>query len=496
MQPATRKLLSIPEVALQRTLRGHSSPIFSLSWSRDGRKLAASAFDGTVRIWDTESAQEPLILPLDGGSAFCTAWSPDGTKLATGDTGKRLQIWDAESGSRLMVRRNQNSVIHSLDWSPDGQRLASGSYQGTVYCWDARTGEVLETLNPGSDPVRKVAWSRDGRILAAGLRQITLWDFEARTSLPLEQKGPAEDLDLRWSRGGSLLVSASREGIFLWNARDLSPVWSGDSQEHWYNSAVSVAADERFLATLSLFHELRFWRVPDLSCVAVLRMTGSNENRLSFHPSLPLLALTDCEDGHEVELWRIDYDALQARAALAGGPVKAELRDRSELASGEPAEPDVQTLFTTGIPAAAATASPETKLFDVFLCHNVIDKPTVREIAGKLKERNLEPWFDEWELRPGLPWQPALEGAIKRIKSAAVFVGKAGLGPWQQQELQFFLDEFKRRSCPVIPVLLPDAPAVPSLPDSLSQMTWVDFRKSEPDPLARLIWGITGLRYD
>jgi hypothetical protein len=132
--------------------------------------------------------------------------------------------------------------------------------------------------------------------------------------------------------------------------------------------------------------------------------------------------------------------------------------------------------------------------FDVFLCHNASDKPHVREIAARLEERGILPWLDERELRPGEPWQPLLEQQIGSIKSAAVFVGANGVGPWQEQEIYGFLREFVARKSPVIPVLLPDAPAQPALPIFLRAMTWVDFRVQEPEPLARLIWGITGQR--
>ena len=132
--------------------------------------------------------------------------------------------------------------------------------------------------------------------------------------------------------------------------------------------------------------------------------------------------------------------------------------------------------------------------FDVFLCHNIADKPAVKEIGLKLVDQGIVPWLDEWELRPGVPWQRLLEEQIARIKSAAVFVGREGIGPWQRQELDGFLREFATRNCPVIPVLLPGTPVEPSLPRFLQGMTWVDFRVSQPDPLARLIWGITGKR--
>lgn len=132
--------------------------------------------------------------------------------------------------------------------------------------------------------------------------------------------------------------------------------------------------------------------------------------------------------------------------------------------------------------------------FDVFLCHNGADKPSVRRIADRLEEHGVLPWLDERELPPGQPWQPLLEKQIAHIGAAAVFVGAAGVGPWQEQELYGFLREFVSRRSPVIPVLLQDAPDTPELPIFLKAMTWVDFRVADPEPLSRLIWGITGRR--
>jgi nucleoside phosphorylase len=134
----------------------------------------------------------------------------------------------------------------------------------------------------------------------------------------------------------------------------------------------------------------------------------------------------------------------------------------------------------------------ETKDFDVFLCYNSGDRAAVKKIGEDLKKYGILPWLDEWELRPGLPWQRALEQQIRTIKSAAVFVGKSGMGPWHLSEMDAFLRQFKKRGCPVIPVLLPDAPQQPDLPIFLEEMGWVDYRKEDPDPLKELIWGISG----
>jgi serine/threonine protein kinase/GTPase SAR1 family protein len=136
----------------------------------------------------------------------------------------------------------------------------------------------------------------------------------------------------------------------------------------------------------------------------------------------------------------------------------------------------------------------ETNDFDVFLCYNPPDRATVIEIGERLKERGILPWLDVWELRPGLPWQRQLEQQIEQIKTVAVFVGKDGIGPWQQQEMEAFLRQFVSRECPVIPVILNDTLHEPELPLFLKAFTWVDFRRQELRPMEQLTFGITGQR--
>src|SRR4030095_7242938 len=152
------------------------------------------------------------------------------------------------------------------------------------------------------------------------------------------------------------------------------------------------------------------------------------------------------------------------------------------------------------VPAAdtapnAAPATPTPARFDVFLSHNSADKPTVIELATKLKERKLMVWLDVWELVPGRPWQQALEEVIATAASAAVLVGKDGIGPWEEPEMRACLDECVHRQMPARPVLLPGASAPPRLPLFLRQLTWVDWRGGlDQARVDRLEWGITGIK--
>lgn len=130
--------------------------------------------------------------------------------------------------------------------------------------------------------------------------------------------------------------------------------------------------------------------------------------------------------------------------------------------------------------------------YDVFLCHNAEDKEEVKKIGRLIMARELLPWLDDWDMRPGMLWQDVLEEKIENIRSAAVLVGESGFGPWQNMELMAFIRQFVKRKCPVIPVLLTKCGTSPALPVFLSGLHYVDFRSDSDEALVRLIWGITG----
>ena len=131
--------------------------------------------------------------------------------------------------------------------------------------------------------------------------------------------------------------------------------------------------------------------------------------------------------------------------------------------------------------------------FDVFLCHNSADKPTVRRLKKALEKRGLRVWVDESQLVPGFPWQEELESVISNVNAVAVLVGQSGLGPWEEPEMRAGIEESVRRKLSVIPVLLPGGSKEPKLPLFLKGRTWVDLREGlRKKGLDRLVWGITG----
>jgi hypothetical protein len=134
--------------------------------------------------------------------------------------------------------------------------------------------------------------------------------------------------------------------------------------------------------------------------------------------------------------------------------------------------------------------------YDVFLCHNSVDKSEVESIGEKLLAAGLKPWLDKWDLRPGFDWIDAIEEQIDSVRSVAVFVGGDEISPWQKKEMKSFLRRQARKEMPVIPVLLPSCDEEPDLPSFLEDFTWVDFRTDPKRALEQLIFGITGEKVD
>jgi uncharacterized protein YbbK (DUF523 family) len=128
--------------------------------------------------------------------------------------------------------------------------------------------------------------------------------------------------------------------------------------------------------------------------------------------------------------------------------------------------------------------------FDVFLSYHAPDRSEVERIAHALKQGGLNPWLDWWHLRPGVEFKPVIDGALQQCRACAVFVGPAGLGPWQTRELHTAYEAAKRGLL-LVPVLLGGA-SVNALPWELRSRSCVEIASAaDSDGIARLRWGLS-----
>lgn len=127
---------------LQRNSWMHTGGITQISLDTNGRYLASSSRDKTIRVWDVATRRVLFVLrPPIGlgreGSLNSVALSPDGRTIVTGGYTKAdtssfsIYIFDAFSHKMIRSLSGQNGEIYFLTYSPDGAFLAVLMGKGT-----------------------------------------------------------------------------------------------------------------------------------------------------------------------------------------------------------------------------------------------------------------------------------------------------------------------------------------------------------------------------
>jgi len=196
-------------------IKAHSSWVYSLAITADGKKIASVGNDDFLRIWsvcdcrevgrkrfssfvqsvafsprdgrlavscgtsirfyDVETMKEKQVLKRHKTTIQVIAFSSDGLMVASGDNGTAVvKVWQVASGDEKLRLTGHTIAVWALAFSPDSMLLATGGEEGSVRLWNTDNGEeIAELMFPEvgileSKAVNAVAFSPDGNWLAAG----------------------------------------------------------------------------------------------------------------------------------------------------------------------------------------------------------------------------------------------------------------------------------------------------------------------------------------
>ena len=153
---------------VRNPLQGHTSSVYSVAFSLDGRHIVSGSSDRTIRLWDAQTGGQ-VGYPLQGhtSSVYSVAFSPDGRHIVSSSDDSTVRLWDAQTGGQIRVFQCQlghtSFTIKSVAFSPDGRHIVSGSDDSMVQLWSVQmTGGQMKNYFQGhSDLELSIIYSSD-----------------------------------------------------------------------------------------------------------------------------------------------------------------------------------------------------------------------------------------------------------------------------------------------------------------------------------------------
>ncbi len=286
--------------------RGTGGCIYSvaLSFSPDGKTLAAAGWDGVVRLLDATTGKErEPVNKAHFGWVNALAISPDGKTLFVGGEDLSLRVWELTTGKE--IRRLREPVtrsfsiklgqfedpgsIYGLACSPDGKQLAMGKTHGLTL-WNLAAAQAV----PRQIDARitfGLAFSPDGRVLASGNVATHLWEVASgRKIREIPFPGQHGVQSLAFSPDGKILATGGpHKNIPLWKVATGTEDRKLEGQHRGYEPCLAFSPCGRLLASTDVGKNFHVWEVA--SSQRRFSIPGSSEGCVAFSPNGNLLAL-------------------------------------------------------------------------------------------------------------------------------------------------------------------------------------------------------------
>jgi WD40 repeat protein len=153
----------------------HTDMITALTFSKDGTKLAAASWDGTISITTYLTGETQYLSPIVATKLLSVAFHPDGNRLAASGENGLVYLWDLDTGAKAVWETDSSAT--DITFSPYGSILAAATNSGEVYILDIANLTQIFEFKVANDRIRDIDFNHNGTLLATANRDTTvkLW---------------------------------------------------------------------------------------------------------------------------------------------------------------------------------------------------------------------------------------------------------------------------------------------------------------------------------
>ncbi|MBV9529830.1 MAG: TIR domain-containing protein [Bradyrhizobium sp.] len=283
--PEAEEVLFKAYHALRETvvLKEHAGPLWSASFTPDGRRLVTVSDDGTGRVWDAHTRMPLFELRGHRGPVRFVEFSPDSRYVVTTSPDTTARVWDVETGREVAVLQGHSKNVLRAAFSPDGRYVATASVDNTARVWEASSGKQIYNLDGHTGPVRDAIFTPDGKniLTISDDRTARLWDAATGKSVRVYEghTGPIRSATFAMDQSDTgvqrhLLVTASVDkSVRLWALDRNEPIdtFSGHDAQVW---SVAVSRDGHHVVTGSDDATARIWNLETKVSLPLVGHTG------------------------------------------------------------------------------------------------------------------------------------------------------------------------------------------------------------------------------
>ncbi len=316
-----------------------SAPAQSLALSPSGQRVAVAISDqqGTlIRVFDIALGRQIQVLAEHGGPVKSLQFLGDNRTLLTASTDKTARLLDVNVLSAFEAHKDG---VVAVQYNGNGAQLLTAGNDKTVKVWDAAKNAVIKTFGPLADPIKFAAYNRDfTQVGAATGKVVKAWNVADGKEL-LNIAHPADVLALSFSVDKTRLATGSadkRTRVFdATSGKELQFFQQDDAV-----AAVTFIGKNEAVVSAG-------GKTPRLDTLAIARMISADTGPIyslavTANNTHVLTAGTD----KIVKMWNLNTGANDKSFTGAGGPLRAVAVAKNNLVVAAAGDDQVVRLFT------------------------------------------------------------------------------------------------------------------------------------------------------